>query len=127
MKAIAVAFVVLALVGCSTQPRFASEPVDVREGQLHFFWIPDRSDRNLEVPAKAARDKVPGRVLVAYLIDSDGKVVDPQVMSARPPGLYNEAALNLIRTQRFRPAPSNTNRIPVRVRTEITFNLDEGG
>lgn len=127
MKAIAAAFAAVALAGCSAQPRLASQPVDVREGQLHYFWIPARSDRKLEVPVKAAKNKVPGRVLVAYLIDSDGKVVDPQVVSARPPGLYNESALNLIRTQRFRPAPSNTNRIPVRVRTEITFNLDKGG
>lgn len=110
------------LAACTPAPLMTGAPVEVGEGELHRFWVPAQRETEISIPVEAQEQNVPGSVVVAYLIDSDGRVISPTVISAEPPRLYNEAALNLIRGQRFEPAPSNGQRLPVRTRTEITFN-----
>lgn len=115
-----------ALAACTSAPLMTGAPVQVGAGELHNFWIPAETDTRINVPAEAQKKRVPGRVVVEYLIDSDGQVIEPSVVEAEPPGVYNKAALDLLRGQRFEPAPSNTRRLPVKTRTEITFNQSDG-
>jgi periplasmic protein TonB len=44
-----------------------------------------------------------GVVSIAYTVDEQGNVVDPQVVSADPPRVFDEAALDAIRKWRYRP------------------------
>lgn len=127
MKFIVCAAALSLLAGCTASPVYTGAPVDVKSGELSHFWIPTPAESDVRVPAEAQQKKIPGRVVVAYMIDSQGRVINPRVLSADPPRVYNKAALDLIRTQRFRPAPGNGDRLPVRTRTEVTFNLEDGG
>lgn len=113
------------LVGCTAAPVYTGAPVEVGAGELGRFWLPAPEESDVRVPAEAQEKRIPGRVVVRYVIDSEGRVIEPRVESAEPPGVYNRAALDLIRTQRFRPAPGNDQRLPVRTRTEVTFNLPQ--
>lgn len=126
MRTLRILLLGLALAACTPSPLMTGAPVQVKAGELHKFWIPARTERDVNVPKEAQEKRIPGSVVVEYLIDSDGNVLQPTVVSADPPGLYNEAALNLIRGQRFRPASSNPDRLPVQTKTEITFNQPGG-
>lgn len=111
-----------ALAACTPSPLMSGAPVEVGAGELHRFWVPAQQESMASMPAKAQENQIPGTVVVAYMIDSDGRVIRPSVVSAEPPGVYEKAALDLIRRQRFEPAPGNDQRLPVHTRTEITFN-----
>lgn len=124
MKGIARLGAALLLAGCSASPTLTQPPVEVKPGELTRFWVPTPTERDIRVPAKAQEKGIPGRVVVEYVIDSEGKVVGPTVVSAEPQGVYNKAALAFIRNQRYRPAAGNGERLPVRTRTEITFNME---
>lgn len=110
------------LAACTPAPLMSGAPVEVGAGELHRFWVPAQRESEVPVPARAQEEQVPGTVVVDYVIDSEGRVINPGIVSAEPPGVYNKAALDLIRRQRFEPAPSNDRRLPVHTRTEITFN-----
>lgn len=110
------------LAACTPSPLMTAAPVEVGAGELHKFWVPAQRESEIPVPAKAQEEQVPGAVVVDYVIDSEGRVVRPTVVSAEPPGVYNKAALDFVRRQRFEPAPQNGRRLPVHTRTEITFN-----
>lgn len=110
------------LAACTPSPLLTGAPVEVGAGELHQFWVPAQPESRVDVPAQAQEEKVPGAVVVEYMIDSDGRVIRPSVVRAEPPGVYEKAALDLVRRQRFEPAPSNGQRLPVHTRTEITFN-----
>lgn len=111
-----------ALVACTASPRLSGAPVEVGAGELHRFWVPAQQESRVSIPKEAEEKKVPGSVVVEYMIDSNGRVIEPGVVSAEPPGVYEKAALDLVRRQRFEPAPPNDERLPVHTRTEITFN-----
>lgn len=122
MRILAALLMAGAVAACTPSPLMTGAPVDVKAGELHKFWIPAQVEREVNVPKEAQEKKIPGAVVIQYLIDSDGRVINPSVVRAEPPGVYNEAALALLRNQRFRSAPSNPDRLPVRTKTEITFN-----
>lgn len=110
------------LAACAPSPLMSGAPVEVGPGELHRFWVPAQQESQVSIPKEAQEEKVPGSVVVAYTIDSDGRVISPSIVSAEPAGVYEKAALGLVRRQRFEPAPSNDQRLPVHTRTEITFN-----
>jgi TonB family protein len=110
------------LAACAPSPLMSEAPVEVGAGELHKFWVPAKQESQVSVPKKAQEEKVPGSVVVEYTIDSNGHVISPSIVSAEPSGVYEKAALGLVRRQRFEPAPSNDQRLPVHTRTEITFN-----
>lgn len=126
MKSLVWPAVALLAAACSTSPVYTRDPVTIGAGELGYFWLPAPVESDVRVPADAQQKKIPGRVVVSYTIDSSGRVIDPRVESAEPQGVYNKAALDLIRTQRFEPAPTNGQLVPVRTRTEVTFNRDSG-
>lgn len=121
-RLIPVLLTAITIAACTPAPLMTTVPRDIGPGELHNYWVPAQRTTDIAVPAEAQKENVPGRVVVAYIIDSDGVVIEPTVVESEPEGVYDEAALNLIRTQRFVPAAANANRTPVRTRTEISFN-----
>ena len=49
------------------------------------------------------RRKIEGRVTVQFTIQPDGSVASPSVVSADPPGVFDQAALAAARGWRFEP------------------------
>jgi len=97
LKLATVGVLSLALAGCLTNPN--QQPVLLR-GDV------------LEYPEAAREAGLTGSVVVRYSVTAEGKVVDAQVVSAQPAGVFDEAALLAVRSWRFRPGlrkgePSN--------------------
>jgi protein TonB len=72
-------------------------------------------------PPRARKAGIEGEVTVALLIDTDGSVKEPRIVSAAPPGVFDDAALDAIRKWRFSAARYRGE--PVRVRRTLTFTF----
>lgn len=57
-------------------------------------------------PLVALRRKIEGSVTVAFVIQPDGSVGSPRVVSADPPGVFEDAALVAAERWRFEPTPA---------------------
>jgi protein TonB len=74
-------------------------------------------------PAAAAAAETEGVVVLELLIDATGRVARARVVEARPPGVFESAALSAIRGWRFRPARDGGERVPVLARKTLRFEL----
>jgi protein TonB len=54
-------------------------------------------------PRRALMRRIEGSVKVAFTINPDGTVSDPEVVNADPPGYFEQAALRAIRHWKFQP------------------------
>ena len=78
-----------------------------------------------DYPAEADRQRLSGKVRLQVKIEADGRVSDIEVVSADPPGVFDEAAVKAFRAARFVPAEKNGR--PVRVRVLIPVEFDWEG
>ncbi|MDE0036675.1 MAG: energy transducer TonB [Gammaproteobacteria bacterium] len=77
-------------------------------------------------PAHARASGVEGRVLVRYDITVAGTVADAVVVKSEPPGVFDEAALDAVRSWRFRPMVDRGEVVPAPARvSELVFRLGE--
>jgi protein TonB len=67
-------------------------------------------------PAKARRRGIEGYVTVRYTITQSGDVRDAEVIGADPPGVFNMAAINAVRSWRYRPQPADRPNMKTRIR-----------
>ncbi len=72
-------------------------------------------------PLVAMRRKIEGNVTVQFTIQADGSVASPSVVSADPPGVFDQAALAAARGWRF-----ETGARPVSGAREVRFRLAQG-
>lgn len=81
---------------------------------------------DLVYPEEAKAKGIEGRVVVRYDVTADGSVVNAVVEAAEPPGMFDEAALNAVRSWRFRPRVDRGQVVaaPGRV-SELRFRLGE--
>ena len=79
----------------------------------------------LDYPAEADRQRISGKLRLQLKIEADGQVSDVEVVSADPPGVFDEAAVKAFRAARFVPAEKNGR--PVRVRVLIPVEFDWEG
>lgn len=85
-------FMASLLSGCLTNPN--QPPVLLRGDALAY-------------PEAARAQGLRGSVDVRYDVASDGRVLNARVVGARPPGVFDEAALTAVRGWRFRPGRRN--------------------
>jgi len=57
----------------------------------------------LRYPPKARRYKYIGQVIVKFGVDQSGKVTDPYVVASEPPGVFERAALQHIKSYKYQP------------------------
>ena len=102
--------VVLTLAGCAG----ASRPMQLL------------SSADLVYPDQARAGGVEGVVRVRYDVTVEGRVVNAQVDAADPAGVFDDAALALVRSWRFRPAVEDGESVaaPARV-SEVRFQLGD--
>lgn len=77
-------------------------------------------------PAQAKAEGTEGSVVVRYGVSLDGRVVDARVESARPEGIFEEAALTAVRSWRYNPALKDGQAIAVEnVLSTVRFELSD--
>lgn len=89
----------------------ASAPVR-RETRRFVFRLPDSTLGVVPAtmlgaapfPMEACRRRARGRVALEVQTDASGRVSDARIVSATPPGLFDESALAVARTSRLSPA-----------------------
>lgn len=74
-------------------------------------------------PAIAKAAKIEGYVLIEYGINAEGEVVNPKVIKAEPPEVFEQAALMAVSRWRFRPM-LNSQRL--RLSSKVVFSLADG-
>lgn len=80
----------------SPETFFRSSELDERAEALNIA--------RLVYPEEALKARIAGRVVVRLWIDRRGTLADAAVVSADPPGVFEAAALEAVRTLEFRPA-----------------------
>ena len=81
---------------------------------------------DLVYPAAAKAKGVEGRVVVQYDVTAAGTVANAAVVESEPPGVFDEAALDAVRTWRFRPMVDRGEVVPAPARiSELVFRLGE--
>ena len=104
------AMVVLTTAGCAG----ASRPLQLLSGA------------DLVYPHQARAAGVEGVVRVRYDVTVEGRVANAQVDAADPVGVFDEAALALVRSWRFRPAVEDGVSVAALARvSEIRFQLGD--
>jgi len=78
-----------------------------------------------DYPAEADRQRISGKVRLQVKIEADGRVSDVEVVSADPPGVFDEAAVKAFRTAHF--APAEKNGLLVRAQALILVEFDWEG
>ena len=83
--------------------------------------LPGLQER-VEYPEFARRAGIEGQVVVQFVVDERGNVVDPVVLRS-PNELLSEAALKAVRESRFTPGQQRGRPVKVRFAVPVTFRL----
>lgn len=75
-------------------------------------------------PAEADRRRLSGTLRLQLKLEADGRVSDIEVVSADPPGLFEESALDAFRDARFAPAQRAGRPVRARVVIEVVYDWD---
>lgn len=102
-------------VGLSVTPDFG--PGVIETDVIPMVKIPPR------YPRRAVRAKIEGVVTVEFTITRDGSVIDPSVVQAAPPAVFDRAALQAIRRWKFRPKFIDGRPVQRRAVQNIRFSL----
>lgn len=77
---------------------------------------------NLQYPEEAKEREVRGRVIVSFIVNSDGSISDVQVVRGRDPSLDNEALRVVNSMPHWTPGRQNGTNVRVRYSVPVTFN-----
>ena len=79
-----------------------------------------------QYPRRATQRGIEGWVLVEYTITETGAVVDPRVIDAEPPGIFNRAALRTIVKWKYKPRIVGGKAVPrFNHQHSIVFELED--
>ena len=78
---------------------------------------------NIKYPAEAQKNKIEGRVIVGFVVDKKGRVVNPMVERSVHPLLDAEALRVIKRMPKWKPGRVNGEPVNVKYRLPITFKL----
>lgn len=81
-----------------------------------------RMPLRFENPERAGRDRIGGKVLVALLLDETGAVDDVSVVTAEPPGYFEDAARAVLAAARFSPARKDGRAVKSRVLISVEYD-----
>jgi protein TonB len=93
---------------------YSTQEVDVRAEPVN--------DVDLVYPQRAYQNRTRGRVLLRMLISERGVVDEVSVVSAEPPGVFDDAALTAARAQQFSPALRHGRRVKSQKTVEVVFD-----
>jgi len=77
-------------------------------------------------PAEARERGIEGWVLVRYDVTVDGEVIEPTVVQADPPGVFDRAAVEAVSAWRYKaPIVDGEPRVTHGVESRVTFKLGD--
>lgn len=74
-------------------------------------------------PKSAKKKGIKGYVILSILVDTDGSVNKAQVLESNPAGVFDDAALQGMRSWQFEPAQYKGGRVKVWAKQKIRFDL----
>jgi TonB family protein len=96
----------------------AIESMPIFDGDLYAFI-----KKNMVYPKKALDEKVEGRVLVSFWVDSTGKTIDHEIVKGVRDDL-NQEALRIVRLLVFsKPGMQNGKPVKVKYTIKVEFKL----
>ena len=95
---------------------YSARDVDVHPRALREI-VPD-------YPADADRQRLSGKVRLQLKLEADGRVSDIEVVSATPPGMFDESAIRAFRDARFAPAQKNGRPVRALVLIEVVYDWE---
>lgn len=75
-------------------------------------------------PSDADRRRLSGKVRLQLELEADGRVSDIGIVSASPPGIFDESAIKAFREARFAPAQKNGRPVRARVVIEVVYDWE---
>ena len=79
--------------------------------------------KNLKYPASAQENGIQGRVLVQFVVNKDGSIVEPKVIRAVDPALDKEALRVVSAMPKWQPGKQRGKTVRVRFTLPVTFRL----
>ena len=76
-------------------------------------------------PLRARRLGIEGWVKVAFIVTTEGRVRDINVVAAEPKGVFESSVTRSVSQYRFKPGTVDGNTVAVRVVTTIRFKMEE--
>jgi protein TonB len=80
-------------------------------------------NKNLKYPASAQDNGIQGRVLVQFVVNKDGSIVDPKVLRSVDPALDKEALRVVSAMPKWQPGKQRGKTVRVRFTLPVTFRL----
>lgn len=77
-----------------------------------------------DYPPDADRQRLSGNVRLHLKLEADGRVSDIEIVSATPPGVFNESAIQAFRDARFAPAQKNGRPVRALVLIEVEYDWE---
>lgn len=72
-------------------------------------------------PAEALKEHISGLVTVQFTVDMSGKVRDPRIVTATPPGVFDASVLAAVKTWVYEPVRRDGRLVEVPITTAIRF------
>lgn len=85
-------------------------------------WV-DHLQANLNYPEKAKNAGIEGEVILSFIVDKDGSIVDPQVIRGIGAGCDEEALKVLKASKNWNPAKQRGEIVKARMQTRIVFRM----
>ena len=79
--------------------------------------------KNVKYPADAEKKKVEGRVLVTFVVNTDGSITDIEVVRKTFPSLDAEAVRVISGMPRWKPGEQKGQKVRVKYTVPLTFRL----
>jgi protein TonB len=100
--------------------------VDLTYYSARDLDIQPRALRKIEpdYPEEADREQLSGKVVLQLKLEADGRVSDVDVVSAAPPGSFEDSAVKAFREARFAPAQKNGRPVRALVLIEVVYDWE---
>lgn len=76
-------------------------------------------------PFEAKQKGITGKVVLRFVVDTNGNAKEPQIVSAEPKGVFENAALEAVVNYKFRPAMKGGKAVDCICKLPIAFDLNE--
>jgi protein TonB len=95
---------------------YSARDLDVQPRALRKI-VPD-------YPYDADRQRLSGKVRLQLKLEADGRIGDIEIVSATPPGVFDESAIRAFRDARFAPAQKNGRPVRALMLIEVEYNWE---
>ena len=82
--------------------------------------------RQIKYPAYEKMQGIQGKVVVSFVVERDGSLTSPSVISPVSPGIDRQAVAAVMAMPKWKPGMNNGDPVRVRMKIPITFKLQHG-